>query len=433
MYYNYDIDEKIVKLSKEVEAELQPYYSKFDEIAMLNSSKVLKAFQENRVAISDFAEVTGYGFYDGGRDKLEKIYSDIFKAEDALVRPQIMSGTHALALTFGGLLKYGETVISISGEPYDSLRTIIGIEGDSRNSLMANGIKYEEIALVNDDFDYDTIRTRLAKCDVKMVEIQRSRGYSQRKSLNIAQIEKVCKTIREVNKDVIIVVDNCYGDFVEDREPIEVGANVIVGSLMKNLGGGIAKTGGYIVGDKEYILDIAERYSAPCVGKDLGANLNQHLYFYKGLFQAPSVVASSLKTMVFASRMLERLGFDVSPKYNEYRTDIIQTITLNSEENLVNFCTGVQMGAPIESFVKPIPAPMPGYPNDEVMAGGSFISGSTIELSCDGPVVAPYIAYMQGGITYEYGKPQCVCGKLCKRRGGDPLSDSEGRCIPRLV
>lgn len=404
MYFDYDIDKSIVDLSEVVENELQPIFKDFDRLAMKTSSKVLKAFQDNRVATSDFVEVTGYGFYDGGRDKLEKIYADIFKAEDALVRPQIMSGTHALNLAFSGLLKYGETVISISGEPYDSLRTIIGIEGDSRNSLIKNGIKYEQIDLVDDDFDIPSIQARLKKQDVKMVEIQRSRGYSQRKSLSIEKIERVCSAIREVNKDVIILVDNCYGDFVEDREPIEVGANVIVGSLMKNLGGGIAKTGGYIVGDSEYILDIAERYSAPCVGKDLGANLNQHLYFYKGLFQAPSVVASSLKTMVFASRMLEKLGFDVDPKFDEPRTDIIQTITLNSVDNLVNFCTGVQMGAPIESFVKPIPAPMPGYPNDEVMAGGSFICGSTIELSCDGPVVEPYIAYMQGGITYEYGK-----------------------------
>jgi len=410
MYYGYNINEKLITLSEKVEEKITPLFKNLEKTAMLNSAKVLKAFQDNYVSTADFSEITGYGFADEGRDKLERIYAQIFKAEDALVRPQIMSGTHALSLTFFGLLKYGDTFISISGAPYDSLLSIIGLEGNSRNSLIKHGVKYEQIDLIDNEFDTAKIVERLKKNDVKLVEIQRSRGYSQRKSLNIEQIENVIKAIREVNKDVIIMIDNCYGDFVEDKEPIEVGADLIVGSLMKNLGGGLAKTGGYIVGKKEYIEDIAERFSAPCLGKNIGANMNQNLYFYKGLYLAPSVVCSSLKTMIFASAMLEELGFDVEPKYNEHRTDIIQTITLNTPENLVSFCKGIQMGSPVESYVTPMPAPMDGYPHDEVMAGGSFISGSTIELSCDGPMVAPYNGFMQGGLTYEYGKLGILIG-----------------------
>ena len=404
MYYNYDIDEKLIKLSKKVEEKIKPLFEKVEETCILNSAKVLSAFQKYRVSTNDFQEITGYGFTDDGRDKLESIYADIFKAEDALVRAQIMSGTHALALTFFGLLKHGDTMISISGEPYDSLKSVIGFEGDSNNSLMKNGVKYEQIELIDNDFDIETIKNRLKSQDVRLVEIQRSRGYSQRKSLSIEKIERVCKAIREVNKDVVIMVDNCYGDLVEDKEPIEVGADIIVGSLMKNLGGGLAKTGGYIVGRKDLIRDIADRFSAPCLGKNIGANLNQNLNFYKGLYLAPNAVKNSLKTMIFASALLEELGYDVEPKYDEYRTDIIQTITLNNPDDLVSFCQGIQFGSPVDSFVTPIPAPMDGYPHDEVMAGGSFISGSTIELSCDGPMVEPFTGYMQGGLTYEYGK-----------------------------
>ncbi len=404
MYLGYEIDNNLLKLAKNAEEDLKEVFKGFEETALINSAKVLKAFQNNRVSITDFNEITGYGYYDGGRDKLEKIYSEVFGAEDSLVRVQIMSGTHALALTLFGLLKHGDTMISISGEPYDSLRTIIGTDGDSRNSLIKHGIKYEQIDLLNDDFDFNSIIKRLKKEYVKLVEIQRSRGYSQRKSLTVAQIEKITKEIKKVSPKTIVMVDNCYGDFVEKLEPTDIGVDISVGSLMKNLGGGIAKTGGYVLGKKEYVLDVAERYSAPCIGKDLGANLNQNLSLYRGLYLAPSVVCNSLKTMAFASYILENLGYWVSPKYNEYRTDIIQTIDLNNPQKLVDFCKGIQFGSPIDSFVTPEPAPMPGYPNDEVMAGGSFISGSTIELSCDGPMVAPYTAYMQGGLTYEYGK-----------------------------
>lgn len=404
MIKGYDIDKEILALAEIAEKELEPIYKKYEENAFNCSARVLKAFQDSWLSTPDFAEVTGYGYSDAGRDKLEAIYAQIFGAEDSLVRPQIMSGTHALSLTLFGLLKYGDTFISITGEPYDSLKSVIGISGDSRNSLLKNGVKYEQIELVNDDFDIPTIVKRLKESKVKLVEIQRSRGYSHRKSLTIDKIEKVCSAIKEADKDVIIMVDNCYGDFVEDREPTQVGADILIGSHMKNLGGGIAKTGGYIVGRKDLINDVAERFSAPCIGKDIGANLNQNLSFFKGLYFAPSVVCSSLKTMTFASFMLHKLGFDVDPMYDEIRTDIIQTINLGSGEKLVNFCEGIQKGSPIESYVKPVPAPMPGYPDDEVMAGGSFTTGATIELSCDGPMVEPYTAYMQGGLTYDYGK-----------------------------
>lgn len=404
MYFDYDIDEKLINLSNEVEKELQPIFQNFEKNSMLWSSKVLKAFQDNAVSTSDFCEITGYGYYDAGREKLENMYAQIFGAEDALVRCQIMSGTHALSLTLFGLLNYGDTFISISGEPYDSLKTVIGLTGDSKNSLIQKGIKYEQIDLIDSKFDIDKITQRLKQSKVKLVEIQRSRGYSQRKSLTISQIEEVCKAIKDADPNVIIMVDNCYGDFVEDKEPTHVGADILVGSSLKNLGGGEAKTGGYIIGKKDLINDIAEHFSAPGLAKEIGANLNQNFSLFKGLYNAPSVVCSSLKTMAFASAMLEKLGFDVDPKSNEFRTDIIQTITLNSEENLVNFCKGIQFGSPVESYVTPLPAPMPGYPDDEVMAGGSFISGSTIELSADGPVKPPYTAFMQGGLTYEYGK-----------------------------
>lgn len=404
MYHHFDIDEKIVKLANETENELKAIFNKFDEICLHNSAKILKAFQDNNVASSDFAEINGYGYYDAGRDKLEAIYAQIFGTEDALVRPQIMSGTHALSLTFFGLLKYGDTMLSISGTPYDSLQTIIGIAGDSKNSLIASGVKYEEINLVNDDFNIEAIKNRLKQGNVKLIEIQRSRGYAHRKSLSIEKIERVIKAIREVDKNVIIMVDNCYGDLVEEKEPTNVGADIIVGSLMKNLGGGIAKSGGYIVGKKDLIFDIAEHFIAPGTGKNLGANFNENISYFKGLFLAPRAVCSSLKTMVFASLIMEKLGFDVDPKFNEERTDIIQTINLFTPENMVNFHIGIQKGSPIDSFVTPVPAPMPGYPHDEVMAAGTFTQGSTIELSCDGPMVEPYTAYMQGGLTYEYGK-----------------------------
>lgn len=410
MYYGFDINEKLVTLADETEKELAGIFADLDDLCLKNSAKVLKAFQDAKVSYTDFAEVSGYGYYDAGRDKIEKIFAEVFEAEDALVRPQIMSGTHALALTFSGLLKYGQTMLSISGTPYDSLQSIIGISGNSRNSLIANGVKYEEIDLVENDFDIPKIVERVKKGDVRLVEIQRSRGYAHRKSLTIDKIEKVCKAIRQVNKDCIIMVDNCYGDFVEDKEPTQVGADLIVGSLMKNLGGGVVKSGGYIVGKKEYILDVAERFSAPGTGKELGANFNANMSYFQGIYLAPRAVCASLKTMIFASRMMEKLGFAVDPLYDEKRTDIVQAIDLFTPDKMVKFHTGIQKGSPIDSYVTPVPSPMPGYPHEEVSAAGTFVQGSTIELSCDGPMVEPYTAYMQGSLTYEYGKLGIMIG-----------------------
>jgi len=399
------IDKDLLAMAKESDSVLKDIYENIDDICLYNSNRILSAFIENQVSYSDFADINGYGNYDEGRDKIERIFASVLGCEDALVRPQIMSGTNALYLTLSALLKHGDTMISISGDPYDSLQEMIGLYGNSSQSLKAYGVKYEQIDLVNDDFDDATILERLKENNVRLVEIQRSRGYSHRLSLSIAKIERIIKKIREVNKDVIIMVDNCYGELVEKREPGHVGADVVVGSLMKNLGGGIATTGGYIAGKKEWIHEVAERLTAPGIGKSLGANFNLNSSFLKGIFMAPNAVKSALKTAVFAAYMLEKLGYkNVSPAYDEKRTDIIQTLELGSEENLVNFTQGIQSTSPIDSFVRVLPAPMPGYPFDEVMAAGSFTQGSTIELSADAPMVEPYTSYIQGGLTFEYGK-----------------------------
>lgn len=397
--------QEIIELSKQVEKEIQPILEKINTICEKNSQKVLEAFQECRLQEAHLNSSTGYGIDEAGRNKIEEIYSHIFKAEDSLVRAQMISGTQALAITLSALLRPGDTMLSITGEPYDTLQTVIGIgKEESKSSLKSFGIHYEQIDLVENEFALSKIQERLRKQDIKLVEIQRSRGYSTRKSLTIEKIEQAIKAIREVNQEVIIMVDNCYGEFVQDREPIEIGADIAVGSLMKNLGAGIATSGAYIVGKKELIELCAERLTSPGIGKEIGPSLNQNSFFIKGLFFAPSVVASSLKTAIFASRMLEVLGYQVEPKFNETRADIVQTIHLGAEEKLVKFCQGIQMGSPIDSDVIPFPGDMGGYEDKVIMAAGTFTQGSTIELSCDGPIREPYIAYMQGGLTYEYGK-----------------------------
>ena len=399
------IDKKILSLAEQSDKDLKSIYKEIDRVCMVNSNRILSAFIENKVSYTDFADINGYGNYDTGRDKLEVIFATVLGTEDSIVRPQIMSGTNAIYIAFTALLKPGDTLISITGQPYDSLQEMIGLSGDSTQSLKCLGIKYEQIDLLNNDFNYDAIKCRLSEKDVKLVEIQRSRGYSSRDSLTIEKIEKVIKEIRSVNKDVIIMVDNCYGELVEDKEPGHVGADIIVGSLMKNLGGGVASTGGYIAGNKDLIKMVADRLTAPGIGKDQGANFNLNNSFFKGIFLAPNAVKNALKTAIFAAYMLEKLGFDeVSPKYNEKRTDIIQTVGLKNKENLVKFAQGIQESSPVDSFVRVMPAPMPGYPFDEVMAAGAFTQGSTIELSADAPVVEPYTLYMQGGLTQEYGK-----------------------------
>ena len=405
MYSEFGIKKEILELSKEVEKEIEPIFKKIDEIKEKNSLKVLSAFQKCGLSEMHLHTSTGYGIDEIGRNKIEEIYAEIMKTEDALVRAQLISGTHALAVTLFGILRPGDTMLSITGAPYDTLQTIIGTSKEkSKSSLKEWGINYEQIELLDDDFNIEEIKARVQKQDIKLIEIQRSKGYSSRKSLTIDKIEKAIKAIREVNKEVIIMVDNCYGEFVESREPTEVGADIIVGSLMKNLGAGIATSGAYIAGKKDLIKLCAERLTAPGVGKEIGPSLNQNTLFIKGLFFAPSVVASSVKTAVFASRILERLGYNVNPKYDEPRADIVQTIELGSAEKLIKFCQGIQKGSPIDSNVIPEPSPMGGYDDNIIMAAGTFTEGSTIELSCDGPIREPYTAYMQGGLTYEYGK-----------------------------
>ena len=405
MYYRYNVSDYTAKLAAQAEEDCREVFKKIDENALICSAKVLSAFQECRVSTADFIEITGYGYTDSGRDKIEEIYAKVFGAEDALVRPQLMSGTHALAVTLGGLLKPGDTLLYISGEPYDTLRSVIGTAGDSRNSLIKYGVKYEQIDLIDNDFDLNAIRERVAKGDIRVAAIQRSRGYSARKSLTIDKLERAIKAVKEACPDTIVMVDNCYGEFTEDREPTDVGADVFVGSMMKNLGAGFAVSGAYCVGTSACIEDIAERFTAPCVGKSLGANFNQLASFYKGFFMAPAAVASTLKSMAFAARLLELAGYgDVDPKYDEKRTDIVQTLNLHSAEKLIKFCKGIQMGSPVESYCVPEPGDMPGYPHPEIMAAGTFITGATNELSCDGPLCEPFTAFMQGGLTYEYGK-----------------------------
>ena len=401
-----NIHPKLKNLEIEAMATIAPQIQKADEICMANSKKVLEAFIKNRVTTETFAEVTGYGFFDSGRDKVEAVFSDILGTEDALVRPHIMSGTNAIWLTFSGLLHYGDTLLSISGSPYVLLENLIGTIGNSKHSLINNGIKYEQIELTkNSDFDYEKITSRLKQGDVTMVAIQRSRGYEKREGLSIKQIEKVCSLIKNISPNTIIFVDNCYGEFVEEKEPTNVGADVMAGSLMHNAGGGIATSGGYIAGKASLIEEIAERFTAPGIGKELGANYNQHNKFLRGIYMAPQTVCNAVKTAIFASFMLEKLGFEnVSPKFDAHRTDIVQTFNLGSQENLEKFCAGIQMNSPIDSYYAPVPCEVPGYPHEEIMAAGNFTNGSTIELTCDAPIIPPWTAYLQGSLTFEYGR-----------------------------
>lgn len=403
MYKEFGISEKIINLSEEIEKDIEPVFKKINKICEYNSLKVLKAFQKNNISDMHFNQTTGYGYGDIGRDTCEKVFADILKAEDALVRGQFISGTHALTVALFAFLRPGDTMLSITGKPYDTLDEVIGIT-ENPSSLKSFGVKFEKIDLIDNDFDYEQIAERLKQSKVKLIEIQRSKGYSTRKSIKIEDAEKVIKHIRKYDKDVIIMIDNCYCEFVSEKEPLEVGADVIVGSLIKNLGGGIAPNGAYIAGKKELVKLAAERLTVPGEGKEVGPSLGITKSILQGIFMAPSVVASSLKTAVFASRMLEKLGYDVEPKYDEERADIVQNINFNDENKLIKYCQGIQMGSPIDSNSIPEPWDMPGYNDKVIMAAGAFTQGSSIELSCDGPIRAPYTAFMQGGLTYEYGK-----------------------------
>ena len=395
--------EELIRLSNEVEEEIKDITKKIDQDAMYNSEKVLKAFLNNNVSEMHFNSTTGYGYNDVGRECIERIFAEVLGAEDSLVRNQFISGTHALTVTLFALLRPGDTLLAISGKPYDTLDEVIGIS-DNASSLKSFGIDYKQIDLIENDFDKNKIIETLQNEKIKLIHIQRSKGYSLRKSISIEKIEDIIKEIRKVDENVIIFVDNCYCEFVERKTPLEVGADVIVGSLIKNLGGGIANNGAYVAGKEKYVALAAERLTSPGQGKEVGPTLGANKSFLQGIYLAPSVVASSLKTATFASKLLEKLGYKVSPKYNEKRADIVQTIEFGEAEKLIKFCQGIQRGSAIDSNALPEPSDMPGYADKIIMASGSFTQGSSIELSCDGPIKAPFVAFMQGGLTYEYGK-----------------------------
>lgn len=403
MYQELKISEEIVKLIEDAEKDCQEEFSKIDRNGYFNSLKVLSSFHKNEITESHFNATTGYGYNDLGREGIEKVFSDILGAESALVRSQFISGSHALNVCFFALLRPGDLLLSISGKPYDTLDQVIGIE-ENASSLKSFGVSYDQIELIDDDFDYEGIEEYLKNHKVKVIEIQRSKGYSTRKSISIDKVEKVISLIKKIDQSVIVMVDNCYCEMVGVKEPTEVGADVMVGSLIKNLGGGIAPNGAYIVGRKDLIDLCAERLTLPGEGAEVGPTLGINKQILQGVFMAPSVVASALKTAVLTSRVLEKLGYDVEPHYQEERVDIVQNIIFRDPEKLIRFTRGIQQGSPIDSNALVEAWDMPGYNDKVVMASGSFTQGSSIELSCDGPIRDPYIAYMQGGLTYDYGK-----------------------------
>jgi len=400
---NFKIDENIIKIVKDGEKELESIFNRIDEIEFLNSLKVINAFKEENLSESDFFGSSGYGYNDIGRDKIERIFANILGGEDALVRNQFISGTHALTVTLFGLLRPNDTLLSITGLPYDTLHEVIGIK-ENNSSLKSFGVNYEQIDLIDNDFDYKKIKETLKTKKIKVIEIQRSKGYSTRKSLTIEKIKKVIEEIRIIDKDVIIMIDNCYSEFVESISPLDVGADIIVGSLIKNLGGGIAQNGAYVAGRKDLVELISERLTVPGEGKEVGPSLGANKEFLLGLYHAPYVVASSLKTAILTSYLLEKLGYNVEPKYNEERADIVQNIIFGNREDLIKYCEGIQSASAVDANASPIPTDMPGYDDQIIMASGSFTQGSSIEISCDGPLRNPFIAYQQGGLTYSYGK-----------------------------
>lgn len=395
--------EQLQDLIQKLEEKISPIFLEIEKQCRKNSEKVLSAFQKHKITEAHFGSTSGYGYSDFGRDTLEKVFAEVLGAEDALVRAQMISGSHALTVTLFALLRPDDTLLSITGKPYDTLEEVIGIT-ENKSSLRSFGVHYEQIDLVNNDFDYDKIEKVLKGKKIKVIEIQRSKGYSTRKSITINQIEKIIKFIKNIDSNVIIMVDNCYCEMVSEKEPTELGADIMVGSLIKNLGGGIAPNGAYIAGKKELIELCAERLTLPGEGREVGPTLGINKSLYQGLFFAPSVVTSSLKTAVFTSALLEELGYQVEPKWNDARADVVANIVFNNAEDLIKYCQGIQIGSPIDSNAIPEPWDMPGYQDKVIMAAGAFTQGSSIELSCDGPIREPFIAYQQGGLTYEYGK-----------------------------
>ena len=394
---------KLDDLVKNADTDLRGVFDKLDRDCYINSKRVLDSFIKNGVSEVHFNSTTGYGYNDIGRDVVEKVFADVLGGEDAIVRNQFISGTHALCVTLFGLLRSDDELLYITGTPYDTLHEVIGIK-ENASSLKSYNIKYNEIDLLDNDFDYDKIRDYLKNNKVKVVAIQRSKGYSTRRSISIDKVKRVVNLIKEVSSDSIIMVDNCYCEMVGTVTPLEVGADIIVGSLIKNLGGGIASNGAYVCGNSKLINLVSERLTVPGCGKEVGPTMGANKMFLQGLFLAPSVVRNSLKTAVFTSYLLEKLGYDVEPKYNDERVDIVQNIIFNDRDMMIKYCQGIQKNSPIDSNSLCIPSYMPGYDDDVIMASGSFTQGSSIELSCDGPLRSPYIAYQQGSLTYEYGR-----------------------------
>lgn len=398
-----EISNKALEIVVNAEIAVSKEFKEIEKNEQINSFKVLNAFHNAGISEVHFNSTTGYGYGDLGREAIEKVFSEVLGAEDALVRNQMISGSHALTVCLFAILRPGDTMLSISGLPYDTLHEVIGIK-ENNSSLKAFGINYEQIELVDNDFNYEEIIKTLKEKKIKLIEIQRSKGYSTRKSLTIDKVEKVIAEIRKVDKDVIIMVDNCYCEFVENTTPLDVGADVIVGSLIKNLGGGIAPNGAYIAG-KKYIVELAgERLTLPGEGKEVGPTLGINKQILQGLYMAPSVVASSLKTAVLTAKVLGDLGFNVEPKYDERRADIVENIVFNDKDKLISYVCAIQAASAIDAAAKTVPVDMPGYDDQVIMASGSFTQGSSIEISCDGPIRSPYIAYQQGSLTYTYGK-----------------------------
>ncbi|NLI89101.1 MAG: hypothetical protein GX366_01640 [Epulopiscium sp.] len=399
----FNIEESVYDFCTNIEDELSKQFDEIKKITEYNGLKILHAMQENGLSDMHFAATTGYGYNDLGRELIEEIYANVFGAEAGLVRPQLMSGTHALTVAFFGNLRPGDELLSVTGKPYDTLDGVIGIT-EQNGSLAEYGVSYAQADLKEDfSFDFDAIKKAINP-KTKMVTIQRSKGYKYRPTLSVREIGQVIKFVKDIRSDIICMVDNCYGEFVEIMEPSEVGADLVVGSLIKNPGGGLAPTGGYIVGNEEYVENAAIRLSAPGLGKDVGATLGLNQQILQGLFFAPEVVENSLRSAIIFSRMFEKLGFNVMPKYDEPRCDIIQAIQMNTSEQVISFCQGIQKAAPVDSYVTPIPSDMPGYDAQVIMAAGTFIQGASIELSADAPIKAPYTVYFQGGLTGFHAK-----------------------------
>lgn len=399
-----DIKPEVYELARQAEEEIRPQFERIDRIALLNTRKVMTAFQDNKVSDSCFAGTTGYGYDDLGREVLDKVYAQVFCTEAALVRIGFVNGTHALSAAFFGILKPGDTLLSATGLPYDTLRNAIGIEGDCHGSLKFYGINYKQVDLKDGEADLEAIKAALADRSISAVLIQRSRGYENRKALSAEEIGEICSAVKSVAPNVTVMVDNCYGEFTGEHEPTEYGVDIMAGSLIKNPGGGLAPTGGYIVGRKDLVENAAMRLTTPGIGGECGASLGNNRLLFQGFFMAPHIVAQAIKTVTFCSAMMKKIGFESSPAPDEARNDIIQMVTLKNGENMKKFCRGVQAGAPVDSYVTPEPWQMPGYNVPVIMAAGAFVQGSSIELSADGPMREPYTLYVQGGITYESGK-----------------------------